>query len=143
MNTEPERKEIEPEKNKSEKNYSGEEKEVGKEDKGKKDNRNQLKLQNPLDLEKLRQKATGQEQNAKNDKRQKSVLKTDDPGHQYQRSLSAGSSLFLGILLEAEKILKLPHNSKLSNFCKDSLNLDPKFGGASFSRMFSSLVRNQ
>ena len=76
MNTEPERKEIEPEKNKSEKNYSGEEKEVGKEDKGKKDNRNQLKLQNPLDLEKLRQKATGQEQSEQNVKRQESVLKT-------------------------------------------------------------------
>merc|ERR1712018_287160 len=105
--------------------------EVGKEEKEKKDNRNQLKIQNPLDLQIVRQNASGQVQNEKNVKRRDSI------GLNYQRSYSAGSSLFLGILLEAEKILTLPQNSKLSNLCKET------FGATSFSGMFSSLGGNQ
>ena len=133
MNTEPKRREIEPEKSKSEKNEedigSGKEKDLKKKEVGKEEKEKKDKLQNPLDLEILRQKSTGQGQD--------SMGKTDDIGHQYQRSLSAGSCLFLGILLEAEKLLKLPHNSKMSTLCKET------FGSTSFSRMFSSLIGNQ
>ena len=146
INADPERREIEPEKHKSERNEqdndSGKDKdlkknEVVKEEIEKKENHNKLKLQNPLDLEIIRQKATGEGKNEKDVKRQDSVWKTDDFGRQYQRSLSAGSSLFMGILLEAEQILKSPYNSKLSTLCKET------FGEASFSRMLSSLVGNQ